>query len=74
MVPMGVQLYGCFTYASARNFSIAFPIGSLSTRSRFSSSTTCRSESTVAANSFSWRIRSASSCSAKPTYDGGTVS
>ena len=43
-------------------------------RSRFSSSTTWRSESIVVGNSFSWRIRSASSCSANPTYDGGTVS
>ena len=43
-------------------------------RSRFSSSTTWRSESTVCCSSFSWRMRSASSFMAKPTYEGGTVS
>ncbi len=74
MVPIGVQLYGCLTKASERNFSIALPIGSLSMRSRFSSSTTWRSELTVCCSSLSWRMRSASSCMAKPTYDGGTVS
>ena len=74
MVPMAVQLYGCMTKAMARKRSIALPTGLLSMRSRFSSSTTLRSESTMDGNSFSERIRSASSFIAKPTYDGGTVS
>ncbi len=74
MVPIAVQLYGCLVNASARKRSMALPMGLLSMRRRFSSSTTLRSESMIAGKSLSERMRSASSCIANPTYDGGTVS